>query len=104
MGNSFDSTPILTGEDAERFEEAIANPKPVSKEEFAEMEKSYATARRMGMYTVDDLKCCGNCVNFKIIPNYGSVCKNPISSGRSPEYNVACVGWEFDRILKEERL
>jgi hypothetical protein len=96
MRNSFDSTPILTGEDAERFEEAIANPKPVSKEEFAEMEKSYAIARRMGMYTVDDLKCCGNCrmnaCNFN-----KEVCVFGHDGG-------CCDKWEFDRILKEERL
>jgi hypothetical protein len=97
MGNSFDPTPILAGEDSERFEEAIANPKPVSKEEFAEMEKSYAIARRMGMYTVDDLKCCGNCK---------TKCPDLLSETIVPdgEFGKCCDKWEFDRILKEERL
>lgn len=93
--NKIKSTPILYGEDARRFEEALENPKPVSREEIERAYESYKHFRRMGMCTVDDLKCCGNCKKTKDLwkCNYFTVI--------SP-HNI-CNEWEFDGLIKEDR-
>jgi hypothetical protein len=41
MANPIKETPVLYGEDARRFAERIANPKPESKERIEEMKKAY---------------------------------------------------------------
>lgn len=97
---------ILVGEDAERFKEAIENVVPVSKEELKQAEDSYKLFRKMGAYTVDDLKCCGNCNHFKYIVydkenSYGIyVCDT--YNIFIPSYS-SCAKWEFDGLIKNER-
>jgi hypothetical protein len=39
--NSFPETPIITGEDARRFDKAMENLKPVPEERKQEIQKSY---------------------------------------------------------------
>lgn len=92
--NKIKSTPILYGEDAKRFEEALENPKPVSKEEIERMLNTYKTIRK-GLYSEDDLRCCGNCKKTKDLwkCNYFTVI-NP--------HNI-CDEWEFDGLIKEDR-
>lgn len=100
MKNKIDSTPVLYGEDAERFEKTIENPTPVSKEEFERMKKSYEHFRKMGMYTVEDLKCCGNCISFQDISGEDRYsCKN------NSVYNShgVCKEWKFDALIQEDR-
>jgi hypothetical protein len=41
MARPIKETPILQGEDARRFREAIANPQKISAEEKAEIRQSY---------------------------------------------------------------
>ena len=98
--NKIEPTPILYGEDAKRFEEALENPKPVSKEELEQAKEAYKTFRKMGMYTVDDLKCCGNCYNFDD-HNYNSRYFCWINNSDIPS-NV-CDQWKFDGLIKEDR-
>jgi len=97
--NKIKSTPILYGEDAEKFEKAIENPKPVSKEELEQAKEAYKTFRKMGMYTMDDLKCCGNCkLNGSTESNLGS--REVCLCGHDGGY---CNLWQFDGLIKEDR-
>jgi hypothetical protein len=41
MAREIKPTPVITGEEAKRFQEAMDNVKPLPKEEFEAMEKAY---------------------------------------------------------------
>lgn len=86
--NKIKSTPILYGEDAKRFEEALENPRPVSKEEIERMLNTYKTIRK-GLYSEDDLRCCGNCIHD------GLKCHNDVHN--------KCDSWEWDNFTEGDR-
>jgi len=48
-------TPVLTGEDAQRFAKAIENPKPVLKEEYLRAKKTYeAVVRKHSQFSIEN--------------------------------------------------
>jgi hypothetical protein len=46
MAREIKPTPVITGEDAKRFQEAMDNIKPLSKKELEEMEKAYELLKK----------------------------------------------------------
>jgi hypothetical protein len=50
MARPIKETPILRGEDAKRFREAIANPKRASQEKIDRMNRNYELAKKRATF------------------------------------------------------
>jgi hypothetical protein len=50
MAQPIKETPILTGEDARRFEQRMREHKPISQERLREMDKSYELFKKIAKF------------------------------------------------------
>ena len=54
MARPIKETPILTGEDARRFEQRMREHQPISQEERAKLQKSYEIFKKIANFPIYD--------------------------------------------------